>query len=313
MNLQELELMLEDLDVVPTMCSRHDVAHAFSSSFASAPTTPLPGPLPLAQIRPDEIRFPQFQECLVRIALVAWGLDESSIASMTSDHRHSPAIHAVRLLMEKIGADHSSIMLLQRRLDSLARTVNERSGKKSTNKLSHVASGNGVEAARHLMARLRDEGAWPSELGSWDVDDPTPPPHVLVTAIMHYDESAKRRYKPDWKLLPSRESGEQVLEVGHIKVGELRSFRILLRNRGTNTMHLRVDTIDASSHSSSSSSGLACSFSELPMPPGVPRVLHVETRWSEKGHYQGVIRIRSYVKKDGYQCSNIVSWNVTVA
>ena len=70
-----------------------------------------------------------------------------------------------------------------------------------------------------------------------------------------------------------------------IQPGELRCLRVVLRNRGTYGLVIRVDTSGAADN-------LSLSFKEQPMPPGVPRVMDIDACFDQPGEYTGEIRVR---------------------
>jgi hypothetical protein len=72
--------------------------------------------------------------------------------------------------------------------------------------------------------------------------------------------------------------------MGVVQPGELRSLRIVLRNRSQYTMKVRVDTSGAAEH-------LVASFCEQSLPPGVPRIIEVDARFLVPGEYMGEIRV----------------------
>ena len=69
-----------------------------------------------------------------------------------------------------------------------------------------------------------------------------------------------------------------------VQPGELRCVRVVLRNRGTYAMAIRVDTSGAASH-------LSVALSEQPLSSGVPRVMSVNARFEQPGEYTGEIRV----------------------
>ena len=83
-----------------------------------------------------------------------------------------------------------------------------------------------------------------------------------------------------------KEFPHPALNLGVMQPGELRCLRLVLRNRGTYGMAIRVDMSGAAAN-------LALSFTEQPMPPGVPRVMDVDACFQQPGEYTGEIRVRT--------------------
>lgn len=343
-SLQELTEMFEEIDVVPSMVTRHDVSEAFRAALASSSFhPPLPNQLPCCQVRPDELRYPAFQDVLIRLALAAAALDEqhrvmTGVAapppsSLLPSTPVSPGA-AVHSLMARMGLTSPGTAALKRRLDALARMSGDRAQHKSVNKFKYISTGHGMSAAKTLLPPVEPTGLFSRHGTGWTVDSPEPAPQSLVALLLHNDTAAERRYQPEWRPFPVQQASS--IHMGSMRVGELRSFRVLLRNRGTYQMQIHVDATSSSFSREGSYSGgtgdvlnggegwsgplalqpggLSCSFSELPLPAGVPRVLEVDARFEVPGEYSGEIRILSYVKQDGHgqQRVNVVPWYVEV-
>ena len=136
--------------------------------------------------------------------------------------------------------------------------------------------------------------------GGWTVDSAFRPPAELTEVLLSSDAAAATRYLPDWREFP-----HPALNLGVVHPGELRSLRIVLRNRGAYAMSIRVDTSGAEEH-------LTAAFSEQPLPPGVPRVMDIDARFTHPGEYTGEVRIYSRVKQEGEQRVNAIPFYALV-
>ncbi len=91
-----------------------------------------------------------------------------------------------------------------------------------------------------------------------------------------------------------------------VHVGEVRCLRVVLRNRGTYTMAIRIDTGGAASDR------LKVKFSEQPLSAGVPRVMDVEASFDRPGEYHGEIRIFTRTRAEEEQHVNSIPFYALV-
>jgi hypothetical protein len=75
-----------------------------------------------------------------------------------------------------------------------------------------------------------------------------------------------------------------VLNLGHVKPGQTRRARVVLRNRGWRHMHVRVDA-------SGLPDGVAVSYKEACLPPGIPRVIDVSVQLGPRKETLGELRV----------------------
>ncbi|GAX75917.1 hypothetical protein CEUSTIGMA_g3360.t1 [Chlamydomonas eustigma] len=287
-SMTEMCEMLEELDVVPHHLSRQDVVDAFKAAL-KVPCTPI-GLLPFGQVRPEELRYPQFCDTLIRLAIAADAKQALGTLNSTA-HPPRPAREAVKGFMEMMDLANPNIALLKRRLDALARMAGDRGAKKNAIKWMYISPQSAMSAAR----------SHPPELpGNWNVDSHFMAPAELHEELLSCDAVAATKYIPSWKEFPL-----PALDMGVVQPGELRSLRVVLRNRSQYTMTVRVDTSGAADY-------LVAAFREQSLPPGVPRVIDVDARFLVPGEYMGEVRIYTRNKVDMEQHVNSIPFYALV-
>ncbi|KAG1662466.1 hypothetical protein FOA52_009674 [Chlamydomonas sp. UWO 241] len=266
MSLLELTEMLEEMEMVPHRVSRQDVTEVFRA-VARIRCEP-PNRLASAQALPDQLRYPQFCDALMRLALAA-----DARTAMQSGAPMSEAPAAVAALLEVLGAGSPNMSAFKRKLDSLARTAKDLGKRRAAIKHLYVSAPSGMAAARAALAPIGPTG--------WTIDSPTRAPPELGEALMASNCCARARYLPAWTEYPL-----PALNLGTCCPGELRCMRVVLRNRGQCAMLLRIDTSGAADF-------FVATFNEMALPPGMPRVLEIEARFDEPGEYSGSLHVFS--------------------
>ncbi len=184
MSLMELCDLLEEMDVVPHRVTRQDVSEAFKAACA-VDCKPV-GVLPGIQVRPDEIRYPQFCDVLVRLAIAA---DARQAAGGQYGKPQSVPTDAVHALMEAMDIANPNVTLLKRRLDALARMQAERGAKRTALKHLYIAQESAMAASRARPPQLP---------GNWTVDSTFRAPDDLISQLLSGDAMAALKYLPVW-------------------------------------------------------------------------------------------------------------------
>lgn len=211
------------------------------------------------------------------------------------------AAAAVLRLLERIGARRTDMAALKQQLDLLARMAGEHGARKKENKALYVHGPSCVAAAQNvgiaaspppsgLLRPAPAPGAPPVAAGAavgttygspphWNVLSHTPAPQFLLGVLAAEDRGNASEYRPAW-----REFGAEALDLGVLQPGELRLCRLVLHNRGTHQMSVRVDGSSAP-FASCSYSGLHCVL------PGIPKHVDVSVQLQEPGEVVGDIRL----------------------
>lgn len=266
MTLSELLDMLEDLDIVPQWLRRSDVARAFKCALA-LPMPANPNVLRPAGPLPDEVRYSQFCDILARLAvLVAYAAFGTPLPA---------ASDCVLTFLELLHIHSRRLTVLKNYVDAITRVVKERGNKKKSLKWIYMAQ----------------QALWPElskieVVDGWKVGSTSFAPPALSATLLQYDCAAQVKYLPDWRCFPG-----PALHCGCMVVNELRCFRIVIRNRDKEQQHIRLD--------SSSAPFLSLTYSQRPLPSGIPCIVDVQVQPDSPGELCGSVDIYTCKKLGG--------------
>lgn len=167
MNASEFLDLMEEFDVVPQHLSRSDVSQLFQCVLFGAMRREPPSKLSRAQMQPQEIRYPQFKDLLIRVAvaMAAAGDQQDSARDrgvavgpaglpVVADRPSVDGSSAVERLMSHLGLVNAHVVELKHRLDALARVAKELGAKKKGNKTMYVSSKVSRAQGSNLMGSI---------------------------------------------------------------------------------------------------------------------------------------------------------------
>lgn len=289
------------------------VARARSGpQLGSAP--PAPVVLASAQVRPEEIRYPQFLDLLARLGVAIACLQQQQEGPPPQQQQQGPpqphlgpkrmppdaARAALRALLRRMGLDRADMAGLKQQLDALARMAGEKGCRAKELKLAYVTGRSCCAAAQGTvvehplprgLVRVAVPGGMPVAAGAvagtsygtsppWSPLAPgKPPPPYLLELLQEEDRATFGEYRPRW-----HEFGTPSLDLGVLQPGELRVCRLVLHNRGVYALAVRLESAGAPF--------CRCSYGGLAsLLPGVPRTVDVLVRCSEVGEVVGELRL----------------------
>ena len=132
MNVEEIIAVFEEYDIVPHILSRTDVILAFRAATA-VPGPEQPHRLMTAQVVPDEVRYCQFCDLLIRLAVAAFACVKEGVPEVPTPEQ------CVQQLMDLMDLSNPNIIPLKQRLDAMARVANDRGAKKKLLKWKYIS------------------------------------------------------------------------------------------------------------------------------------------------------------------------------
>ena len=255
MNQNELLAFAEDFEIVPDLLSRYEVVQAFKRADSG-----LAG-RKAANNRPHELCYPEFLECLLHMALTAYGKPQRRAA-------HPSARAKVVALQEHLGIASSDTRSLRNRLAALQRLSRDRAAKAAAKKWDYIKCQ--TEAA--TFGTVRTNGQTAARAPEAPVSE------ELMGQLLKYDVQIASKGEPQWV-----EFAGNAIDVGVVPVGAARKYRVVIRNRGGRKATIQINAANLPFAS--------LSYSESPLPPGLPRVIEIDCAFRAAGEWLGTVGV----------------------
>eukprot|EP00242_Pyramimonas_sp_CCMP2087_P017228 CAMPEP_0198226306 /NCGR_PEP_ID=MMETSP1445-20131203/104841_1 /TAXON_ID=36898 /ORGANISM="Pyramimonas sp., Strain CCMP2087" /LENGTH=549 /DNA_ID=CAMNT_0043906091 /DNA_START=147 /DNA_END=1792 /DNA_ORIENTATION=+ len=251
--------MLEDFEVIPDI-RRADATLAFKVSYQEGPQENKKRAQPGA----DEIQFPEFANCLARLALIVFAPKSDHGLPFSARPKSSRASfetwrHKVKALLALMGADNSNTKLLRAKLGQFMRNAKERRLRAVEKKWEYVVTEDATPEVRAAVS---------SEVTT-----------DITNCIMKNEGHEEREAWVQFR--------KQKINCGTIQLihgyATRRKYRIVLRNRADRQVNfnVRIDGVPM----------MEGCFSERPLAPGIPRVLELKAEFEELGSFTGTVSI----------------------
>jgi len=263
LNCGELIGLLEDFEVVPGQLRRGDVQSVCRLVQSARGTGhPLPNP------HPAELRYPEFCRALVRLALLT-NCEPSRLGDPLADSLR------LKALCDRLMVSSQNTTPLRLRLASMSANARDKGRMRKEKRWEYALSESAFEATRRDHA-----AAWsPSPEAGWDPTRPSEVPPELMAQLLANDKPLPAQdERPRWKAFEGVK-----IDMGKASIGDVRNYRIVLRNRTKRKVHLEINF--------SGPPWLTANFSEMPLAEGMPRVVELTARFEEEGEFNSTVEV----------------------
>jgi len=270
-NCAEVTAMLEDYGLIPGELRRGDVQRAFGMVAGQ----PKKGHL-LPNPHPEELRYPEFCQLLVRVALLMNSKPEYAQWYPRDQDR-------LKAFTDRLLITSANTRPLQIKLAAFRRTARERSVMRRERRMDYVVTPSAFDAAASLPPSLPT--FFPGCNGvadhvNWNPTKSEPVPQSLLDQLLAGDSSAVSKVQPRWQSFDGIK-----LDMGIVKLGDVRKYRVVLRNRTKRKVRYEADFVSAD--------WVDALFSEGPLPCSMPRVIELTARFDKVGELRGSVEIQA--------------------
>eukprot|EP00873_Tetraselmis_striata_P009781 jgi/Tetstr1/430045/TSEL_019906.t1 len=271
MNCKEITAMLEDYGLVPGELRRGDVQRAFAM-VAGCPKKGHVVPNP----HPEELRYPEFCQLLVRLGLLLNSKPETSQWYPQDEDR-------LKAFTDRLLITSPNTRQLQIKLAAFRRTARDRSVMRRERKIDYMATPSAFDTAASLPPSFKtflpgsNNGA---KHVNWNPTKAEPVPKPLLQQLLAGDAAALSKMQPKWTAFDGTK-----LDMGIVSLGDIRKYRVVLRNRTKRQVRFETNVVGGS--------WIDTFHSEEPLASCLPRVLEITARFDQVGELRGSIEVRA--------------------